>query len=234
VAVTDNPSFLAVDSSGQFLYAVNELDTFRDQPTGGVSAFAIDRKSGHLKLRQVSSLGAGPAHLSLDKSARFLMVANYSGGNVAVFPIGKDRRLGSHSAFVQEVGSSVNPQRQAGPHAHSIQLTPDNRIVIVADLGLDQLFIHRFDAHTGSLTPGSPKAIKTAPGAGPRHVAFAPSGKFMYVVNELNSSVTVYAYHRESGSFQEHQTISALPGIPPARTLRRRFWSMPGVPLFTS
>jgi 6-phosphogluconolactonase len=212
VASTDNPSFLAVDSGARFLYAVNELDTFHNEPTGAVSVFAMDRETGKLKLlQQVSSLGAGPAHLSLDKSGRFLMVANYNGGNVAVFPIGKDGRLGPHSAFVQNAGSSVNPHRQTGPHAHFVQVTPDNQFVIVADLGLDQLLIHQFDAHTGSLIPGHPKSVKVAPGAGPRHVAFAPSGKLMYVVNELNSSVTVFTYHPESGSLQEQQTISTLP-----------------------
>jgi 6-phosphogluconolactonase len=136
-ARTDNPSFLAVDPNGRFLYAVNEVDTFRKEPTGAVSLFAIDRQSGKLKqLQQVSSLGGGPAHVSLDRSARYLMVANYNGGSVAVFPIGKDGRLGRHTAFVQNAGSSVDPERQAGPHAHFIQVTPDNRFAITADLGI--------------------------------------------------------------------------------------------------
>jgi 6-phosphogluconolactonase len=212
VAATDNPSFLAVDPNGRFLYAVNELDTFRNEPTGAVSVFAIDRKSDKLKLlQQVSSLGGGPAHLSLDKSAHFLMVANYGGGNYAVFPIGNDGRLGPHSAFVQNVGSSVNPKRQAGPHAHSIQVTNDNRFALIADLGLDQLLLYRFDATAGSLTPGNPKFVTVDPGAGPRHVAFAPSGKSVYVLNEMASSVTVFTYKPGSGSLQRKQTISTLP-----------------------
>ena len=191
---------------------MNELDTFRDEPAGAVSVFAIDRGSGKLKLlQQVSSLGAGPAHLSLDKSARYLLVANYNGGNVAVFPIGDDGRLGRHSAFVQDAGSGVNPERQAGPHAHSIQVTNDNRFAIVADLGLDKLFVYRFDADTGSLTPGSPGFVKVDPGAGPRHVAFAPSGKFVYVVNELASTVTVFAYKPGPGTLHRIQTIPTLP-----------------------
>jgi 6-phosphogluconolactonase len=212
VAATDNPSFLAVDPTGRFLYAVNELDAFRDEPTGALSAFTIDRESGKLDLlQQVSSLGRGPAHLSLDKSSRYLMVANYIGGNVAVFPIGNDGRLGPHSAFVQDVGSSVNPERQAGPHAHSIQVTNDNRFAVVADLGLDKLFVHRFDAGTGTLTPGSPEFAEVDPGAGPRHVAFAPSGKFVYVVNELASTVTVFAYDAGPGTLHGIQTIPTLP-----------------------
>jgi len=217
VAATDNPSFLAVDPDGRFLYAVNELLTFHNQPTGAVSAFAIDRESGGLRLlQQVSSLGIEPAHLSLDKSARYLMVANYdvantNGGNSAVFSIGPHGRLGPRSAFVQDVGSSVNPERQAGPHPHSIQVTPDNRFAIVADLGLDKLFLYKFDVKTGSLTPGRPRFVKSDPGAGPRHVAFAPSGKFAYVVNELASTVTVYAYQPGPGTLLGKQTVSTLP-----------------------
>ena len=211
-AATDNPSFLAIDPKGRMLYAVNELETFGDEPTGAVSVFAIDRESGKLDLlQQISSLGAGPAHLSLDATARHLLVANYNGGNVAVFPIGEGGRLGSHSAFVQDVGSSLNPERQAGPHAHCIQTANDNRFAVVADLGLDQLLVHRFDAETGSLTPGSPAFVRMDPGAGPRHVAFAPSGSFVYVVNELASSVTVFAYDPGPGVLRSVQTIPTLP-----------------------
>ena len=216
-AATDNPSFLAVDPDGRFLYAVNELLTFRNESTGAVSVFAIEQESGQLKLlQQVSSLGIEPAYLSLDRSARYLMVANYdvantNGGNSAVFPIGPDGRLGPRSAFVQDVGSSVNPERQAGPHPHSIQVTPDNRFVIVADLGLDKLLVYKLDVNTGSLTPGRPQFVKADPGAGPRHVAFAPSGKFAYVVNELASTVTVYAYQPGPGTLLGKQTVSTLP-----------------------
>ena len=213
VAKTDNPSFLAIAPNGRFLYAVNELDSFQDKPTGAVSVFAIDRTSGHLTLhQQVSSLGQGPAHLSFDRSARFLMVANYNGGNVAVFPIRKDGHLGSHSAFVQNVGRSVHPERQGGPHAHSIHVTGDNRLVIVADLGVDKLILHRFDVNTGSLTPADPKFVDVDPGAGPRHVALAPSGTFVYLANELNSTVTVFEYEPNQGALQQKQTVSTLPG----------------------
>lgn len=211
-AKTDNPSFLAVDPSGRFLYAVNELDTYANQPTGAISAFAIDRVSGRLKLlQQVSSLGADPAHLSLDKSARHLLVANYNGGNVAVFPVGNDGRLGKRTAFVQDAGASVNPERQAGPHAHSIQLSNDNRYAITADLGIDKLLVHRFDADTGFLTPASPEFVAVARGAGPRHVAFAPSGKVVYVVNELANTVAVFAYDPGAGTLHLIQTNPTLP-----------------------
>jgi len=149
--------------------------------------------------------------LSMDKSARFLMVANYDGGNYTVFPVGSDGRLGPHSAFVQDVGSSVNPERQAGPHAHSIRVTPDNRFVLVADLGIDELLIYQFNTGTGPLTPANPKSVKVDPGAGPRHIAFAPSGKFVYLINEMGSTVTVFAYDSDSGTLQTKQTVSTLP-----------------------
>jgi len=211
-AKTDNPSFLTTDPGGRFLFAVNELDKFRNEPTGAVSVFAIDQASGKLNLlQQVSSLGKGPAHLSLDKSGRFLMVANYNSGNYAVFPVGSDGRLGPYTAFVQDVGTSVNPDRQAGPHAHSIQVTPDNRFVLVADLGTDELLIYQFNTGTGSLTPANPKSVKVDPGAGPRHIAFAPSGKFVYLINEMGSTVTVFAYDSDSGTLQTEQTVSTLP-----------------------
>jgi 6-phosphogluconolactonase len=216
-AAADNPSFLAVDPGGRFLYAVNEIDTFRDEdsrkePTGAISVFAIDRESGRLKLlQQVSSLGKGPAHVSLDRSARYLMVANYDGGNVAVFPVERDGRLGRHTAFVQHAGSSVNPERQAGPHAHFVHVTPDNRFVIAADLGLDRFLVYRFDATTGSLSAASPGFVAVEPGAGPRHVAFAPSGKVVYGLNELASTVTAFAFHADQGSLHAKQTITTLP-----------------------
>jgi 6-phosphogluconolactonase len=209
---TDNPSFLEADPKGRFLYAVNELRMFRGEPAGAVSVFAVDPLSGTLRLlQQVSSLGADPAHLSLDRSARFLLVANYTGGNCAVFPVGREGRLGPRSALVQDAGSSVDPRRQAGPHAHFIQTTTDNRFALVADLGLDQVLVHRFDAKTGSLTPADPPFVKLAAGAGPRHAALAPSGGFVYVVNELSSTVTVFAYRPDSGTFSTRQTVSTLP-----------------------
>lgn len=211
-AATENPSFLAVDPQGRFLYAVNEVNTFQGEPSGAVSAFAIEQPSGKLRLlQQVASLGRGPAHLSLDRSARHLLVANYGGGSCTVFPIGDDGRLGPHSAFVQNAGSSVDPQRQAGPHAHAIQVTTDNRVALVADLGLDKLLVFRFDDRTGSLTPGEPAFASVSPGAGPRHVACAPSGKFVYLLNEMASTVAVFAYAADAATLQERQTISVLP-----------------------
>lgn len=211
-AVTQNPSFLAADPKNNFLYAVNEIDNFGGGHTGAVSTFAIDRATAKLTLlQQVASLGADPAHLSLDLTGRFLLVANYTGGNIATFPIKPDGTLGPRAAFVQHSGSSVNKERQAGPHAHEIQVSHDNRFVLVADLGIDELLIYRFDAKTGSLTPNSPPFAKVNSGSGPRHFAIAPSGKFVYLVNEMSSTVTVFSFDPASGQLREQQTISTLP-----------------------
>jgi 6-phosphogluconolactonase len=212
MAETANPSFLAVDPKHKYLYAVNEIDNFQGGHTGAVTAYAIDRDTGKLSsLQQVPSFGADPAHLALDESGRYLLVANYTSGNIAVFPIEKDGKLGPRAAFVQHTGSSVNKDRQAGPHAHEIQTSNDNQFVLTADLGLDELLVYRFDPKTGSLTPNNPAFAKVSPGSGPRHFSIAPSGKFVYLVNELSSTVTVFAYNSSSGQLQEKQTISTLP-----------------------
>ena len=211
-ATTTNPSFLAVDQNYKYLYAANEIDNFQGEHAGAVSAYSIDRNTGKLSfLQQVSSFGADPAHLALDKTGRYLLVANYTSGNIAVFPIEKDGRLGTRTAFVQHTGSSVNKERQAGPHAHEIVATADNKFVLVADLGLDELLVYRFDAKTGALSPANPPFVKVAPGSGPRHFALAPNGKFVYLVNELSSTVTVYSFEGSLGRLTELQTISTLP-----------------------
>src|SRR5271165_1766621 len=209
VAVTQNPSFLAVSRDSTFLYAVNEVDDFGAVKTGAISIFAIDRETAKLTpLQQVSSSGAGPAHISLDQTGHYVLVANYDSGNIAVFPVEKDGRLGSRTAFVQHAGSSVNKERQSSPHAHEIQTSNDNQFVLTADLGLDKLMVYRFDAKTGSLTPNDPPSVKVSPGSGPRHFAIAPSGKAIYLVNELSSTIDVYSY--DSGGLHELQTISTL------------------------
>jgi 6-phosphogluconolactonase len=212
VAETANPSFLAVGQDGKYLYAVNETDSFNGGHTGAVTTFGLDRSTGKLTvLQQVSSLGADPAHVSIDKTGHYLLVANYTSGNIAAFPISKDGKLGSRSAFVQHAGSSVNKERQAGPHAHAIQASNDNQFVLTADLGLDELLVYHFDAKTGTLVPNDPGFVKVSPGSGPRHFAIAPSGKFVYLVNEMASTVTVFGYAAGSGKLQEQQTISTLP-----------------------
>ena len=210
-AEATEPSFLAIDSSGRFLYAVNETETYNGQPTGAVSAFTIQPDTGKLSLlNQVSSRGTDPAHIILDRTGKYALVANYTSGSVAVFALLKDGRLGEVTSFVQHKGSSVNPERQKGPHAHAIALSPDNRFAVVADLGLDQLLVYSFDAAKGTLGT-QPQIVKASPGAGPRHLVFSTDGRFLYMLNEMQSSVVSYSYDAASGALHELQTISSLP-----------------------
>jgi 6-phosphogluconolactonase len=202
VTETASPSFLAVHPNRKFLYAVNEISNFEGKPGGSVSAFAMDTRTGQLKsLNTVSSRGDGPCHLALDPSGRWLFVANYSGGSVAEYPVHDDGTLGEAFAFVQHVGSSVNRQRQAGPHAHSTVLSPDGKSVYVADLGLDQILSYK----VGGLAPNDPPYTKIAQGAGPRHLAFTPNGRYAYVMTEMTASVVAFRY--EGGKFEELQTL---------------------------
>ena len=211
-AESQDPSFLAVDANEKYLYAINEIDNFNGGNNGAVSAFAIDRKTGTLKLlNQVSTHGARPCHISLDKTGRFVLVANYEGGSVATLPVHDDGTLGLVAGFVQHSGSSVDKDRQEGPHAHWIGPSPDNRFAVVADLGLDDVLVYRLDPNRGSLTPDDPPYTQVKPGSGPRHVAFHPNGKFAYVLNEMASNVTAFAYQPQKGSLSSIQTISTLP-----------------------
>lgn len=212
-AETPNPSFLAVHPSRNFLYAVNEVGEFGGRKSGAVGAFAIDRATGRLTLlNQVSSRGEGPCHLSLDRAGKYVLVANYGGGSVAALPVLEDGRLGEATGFVQHKGKSINPQRQEGPHAHAIEAAPDNRFVLAADLGLDRILVYRFDSEKGTLRPNDPPHAPLAPGAGPRHFAFSPDGRFLYVLNELASTMTVKAYDAQRGVLTEVETLSTLPG----------------------
>lgn len=209
---TVNPSFLAIHPNQKFLYAVNEINDFQGKPAGAVSAFAIDSASGKLTfLNQQSSLGGSPCHLVVDETGNYVLVANYSGGNICSLPVQKDGSLQPSTAFVQHTGSSVNPARQKAPHAHSINLDLKNRHAVVADLGIDELRVYDFDAQDGSLKPNAVPGIKMAPGAGPRHFAFHPSGKWGYVINELNLTVTGMDYNPQTGVFEIIQNISTVP-----------------------
>jgi 6-phosphogluconolactonase len=207
-----NPSFLAVHPNHQFLYAVNEVGDYKGQKSGAVSAFAIDHASGKLTLlNQVASGGADPCYITVDKTGKFVLVANYTGGSISVFPIRQGGSLGEASAFVQHTGHGTNPQRQEGPHAHSIDLSPDNRFAIVDDLGLDETLVYKFDSVKGSLTPNDPAFAKADPGAGPRHFALHPNGKFAYVINEMGDTVSVFSFEPANGVMHSVQTISTIP-----------------------
>ncbi len=209
---TTSPSFLVIAANHRFLYAVNETSEYQGQKTGSVSSFAIDQKTGKLSfLNQVPSHGAGPCYITLDKTGKHVLVANYDSGSVAVFPVLAGGRLGEASAVVQHTGHGVDPERQEAPHAHSIELSPDNRFAIATDLGLDELLVYRYDPIKGTLAPNHPPFAKVEPGAGSRHFAFHPSRRFAYVINEMSSSVTGFSYDAKHGRFSKLQSISALP-----------------------
>jgi 6-phosphogluconolactonase len=211
-AESNDPSFVAVHPSGKYLYAVNEVGNFEGRASGAVSAFAIDRKSGKLMfLNQVATRGAGPCHVSLDRTGKFVLVANYDGGSVSVFPVLGDGSLGNASGFTQHTGSGPNKERQEAPHAHWIGTSPDNRFALAVDLGLDEVMVYHFDASKGSLAPNDPPFAKVNPGAGPRHLAFQRDGEFAYVLAEMENAITVFAYSQERGSLSALQTVSTLP-----------------------
>jgi 6-phosphogluconolactonase len=212
VAEAVNPSFLALDPQRKFLYAVSEISDLDGKPTGGVTAFRIDPATGDLtKINAQSSGGAGPCHLIVDHTGKNVLVANYGGGSAAVLPIAEDGSLKPASSVVQHEGSSVNPQRQKEPHAHSINLDRAGERAFVADLGLDKVMIYRFDPGAGKLAGNDPSAAEIEPGSGPRHFDFHPSGRFAYVINELASTITALAYDSATGALTELQTVSTLP-----------------------
>jgi 6-phosphogluconolactonase len=211
-AETTNPSFVAVHPNGRFLYAVNEVQNYQGPNSGGVSAFSIDRATGKLTfLNEVPSRGADPCYIIVDKAGKHVLVANYTGGSIAVFPVLADGTLGEATDFVQHTGHGTNPQRQESPHAHSIDLSPDNRFAFVDDLGLDELKVYKYDSAKGSLTPNTPAFAQLDPGAGPRHFVLHPLGKFAYVVAEMGCTVTAFSVNLKKGTLQRLQTVSTLP-----------------------
>lgn len=207
-----NPSFVAIHPSRKFLYAVSEVATGEGKKTGAVTAFAVDAKTGTLTaLNHQSSEGAGPCHLVVDASGKAVLVANYGAGSIASLPIGEDGKLGPAASAIQHKGKNANPNRQEGPHAHSINLDPSGKFAVVADLGLDEVLVYKFDAAKATLVPNVPPAAKVASGAGPRHFAFHPNGNFGYVINEMGNTVTAFAFDAAKGTLTTIQDVSTLP-----------------------
>jgi 6-phosphogluconolactonase len=206
-AETPDPSWVVVHPNGKFVYAANESGK---QST--VTAFALDAKTAKLtQLNELLAEGEDPCHLSFDKTGKFLFAANYTSGNVAVFPILPDGKLGRPTAVVKDAGSlGPRKDRQEAPHAHWIGVSPDNRFVFVSDLGLDAILSYRFDSTKGTLSPNNPPFAKLASGAGPRHLAFTPNGKYVYVLSELNSTITAFSYDPAKGSLFEMQILTTL------------------------
>ena len=213
-AESPSPSYLAFHPNGRFLYSVNEVPAPPGGKKGGgaISAFAIDSKSGDLTfLSQASSVGDGPCHLIVDKEGKHALAANYGGGSTVVLPIDEKGRVGEHTDFVQHMGKSKDPGRQEGPHGHCVALDAANKFAFTCDLGLDKVLIYKYDAEKGKITPNDPASADLAPGSGPRHIAFTPDGKFAYVVNELNLTITGFRYDAERGALKEIETLSTLP-----------------------
>lgn len=210
---TVEPSFLTIDKNRKFLYAVNETEEFEGKKSGAVSAFAIDQKTGNLTfLNKVASLGGAPCHISVSDNEKFVFVANYLGGNVSVFPIEKEGKLGASVDLEQHTGTGPNKSRQESAHAHSINLDHKNKFAIACDLGADKVFIYELDEKTGKLKPNpaqnfyQPKA-----GAGPRHFTFHKDGKFAFLINELDQTISSLRFDHEKGTLAEIQTVQTLP-----------------------
>lgn len=204
-----SPSFLAIHPTEKFLYAVSELDG----KDGMVSAFSIAKESGQLTLmNQQTSGGSGTCFVGLNPAGNTALIANYGSGSVEALPIEEDGRLSKPTAFIQDAGNSVDPQRQEKPHAHSFNVDAAGRFAFAADLGLDKLFVYKLDGGKGTLTPNDPPFVKITPGSGPRHFTFHPNGKFAYLINEMALTVTAFTYDADKGALTEIQTIRTLPG----------------------
>ena len=207
----DAPGFFVLDSSGRHLYATVSENTFGGQPTGAVSAYAVDPATAQLTLlNQAPSSSANPAYVSLDATGHTLFVANYTGGTIAAFAIKPDGSIGDRTAFVQYTGHGADPDRQSQPHPHSIRVDPTNQFVLVPDLGLDEVHIYRFDAILGTLVPNDPPFAQLPPASGPRHMVFSADGRFAYVISELASTVSVFSWDSARGVLTPVQRVSTL------------------------
>ncbi|MCA9047904.1 MAG: lactonase family protein, partial [Planctomycetaceae bacterium] len=212
-AECDSPSFLAFHASGNYLYVCNETNDYGNQPTGSVTAYRVNRSNGQLtEINQRSSAGGVPCHLNVDATGKFLLVANYTGGNVVVFPLAADGALEEPSCVINHIGSGPNAERQEQPHVHSVNLSADNRFAYVADLGIDRVMIYRFDAQRGLLAPGSIDAVAVAAGGGPRHFCIHPNHRFAWTNHELTAEVSTFDIDTKTGGLTLKQTLSTLPG----------------------
>lgn len=207
-----NPSFLALHPTKPFLYAVSETAATNGKKAGAVSALAVDPATGLLKtINQQLAGGTGPCHVSIDRTGKSVLVANYGSGSCGALPVKEDGSLGEMKGFSQHAGSSANPGRQKEPHAHSINVDPGNHFAFCADLGCDKIFVYKLKAETAELTPNEPAFAAVKPGSGPRHFAFDPTAKHAYVINELTSTITGFQYDAGAGKLTEIETISTLP-----------------------
>ena len=207
-----HPFFTVISPDGRFLYSI-DTEKFGGQENEFVAAYSIKDRTGKLeRLNQQSAKGAASCYLDIDSTGKTVVLANCSTGSVAALPVQADGSLGKATSFVQHEGSSVNPKRQKGPYAHSIEISPNNRFALAADLGIDKVLIYRLDAAASKLSVNDAQpSVSVEPGSGPRHLTFHPNGKSVYLINELKNTVTFFAYEPESGKLTTQQTISTLP-----------------------
>lgn len=212
VAPASDPAFLALHPNGRILYAIDESADTQRHPGKGLKAYALNPTSGALTfLNEISTGSSGACHLAVDATGQTLLVAHYGGGRVSAVKLHSDGRLGALTSLIPHQGKSVNRERQEGPHPHGVYLTPDNRYVLVPDLGLDMVLSYALDAATGKLTPSASFAGTTVnAGSGPRHLAFHPDQLFVYVINELFCTIDVFHYS-SSGPLVHRQTMTTLP-----------------------
>ena len=211
-AEADSPTFLALSPSLRFLIAANEISSYEGKSSGAVSTFALDRATNRLtKINETASLGSGPCHVAFDHIGRCAFVANYGGGSAASFSVTSSGQISPAVSFFQYTGSGSDPARQKGPHAHRVTVSPDNRFLLVNDLGLDVIHIYRLDAATAKLTPNEPAVWKANPGAGPRALQFHPNGRIAYCVTEMASSVAVLRWDARPGVLETVQEVAIRP-----------------------
>lgn len=208
----ENPSFLVVNSNNKFLYAVSEIGNYKNQKSGGIYSYKIDQENNSLQfINSVSSNGAHPCHLTVDRNDKYVIAANYSDGNISVIKINDDGSLGERTDFVQHYGKSVNKSRQEAPHTHSVNIDASNKIVVAADLGIDKLMLYKFDDVNGKLNPTEQIYLETKPGAGPRHFTFHLNRKFAFVINELDCTITSLHFNPRDYLLEPIETVSTLP-----------------------
>lgn len=211
-AEVGNPGFLAIHPTKKYLYASSDITLPDGKKGGGISSFSIDKTNGKLTpINQASAVGSGPCHVNVDQTGKLATIANYGSGSVASYAIKDDGSVSEAASFFQHEGSGADPKRQAGPHAHSVNFSLDNRFAYACDLGLDKVMIYKIDPATGKMTPNEPAFAKTPAGGGPRHLAFHPSGKYVFVNNEMAMTETSFAYNAETGALTEIETVSTLP-----------------------
>ena len=211
-AESDNPTFLAIDADAKFLYAANEIAKFEGQASGAVSAFAIDHEGAKLKaINQVLAHGTGTCHVAVDHAGRAAFCANYSGGSAASFVIHYDGQITDAVSHFQYHGHGPNKDRQEAPHAHRVTPSPDDRFLLVNDLGLDCIHIYHLNDANAKLTPNAPLQWNATPGSGPRALRFHPNGRFAYCVHEMASQVEVLAWDPEKGTLRSVQKVSLIP-----------------------